>query len=95
MSLSLSLLLSASLTALAATLTLSGCSSGNTTVADAALPAVVPTPPNIVFIFADDLGMGDLSVYGSTVISTPHIDALAEPGVKFTEGYATSQPNGL
>jgi arylsulfatase A-like enzyme len=45
--------------------------------------------PNIVFIFADDLGIGDTSVYGSEVIHTPHIDALAANGVRFTQGYVS------
>ena len=45
--------------------------------------------PNIVFIFADDLGIGDTSVYGSEVIQTPYIDALAASGVRFTQGYVS------
>lgn len=46
-------------------------------------------PPNIVFIFADDLGIGDTSIYGSKVIDTPNIDALAREGVRFTQGYVS------
>lgn len=46
--------------------------------------------PNIVFIYLDDLGYGDLSCYGATEIKTPNIDALANEGVRFTNGYATS-----
>jgi arylsulfatase A-like enzyme len=46
--------------------------------------------PNIVFIYLDDLGYGDLSCYGATAIKTPNIDALANGGVRFTDGYATS-----
>ena len=46
--------------------------------------------PNIVFIYLDDLGYGDLSCYGATAINTPNIDALANGGVRFTNGYATS-----
>ncbi len=46
--------------------------------------------PNIVFIYLDDLGYGDLSCYGATTIKTPNIDALANGGVRFTNGYATS-----
>ena len=45
--------------------------------------------PNIVFIFADDLGIGDTGVYGSAVIETPHIDALAAEGVRFTQAYVS------
>lgn len=44
--------------------------------------------PNIVFILADDLGYGDLSCFGSTLIETPHIDQLAENGMRFTQFYA-------
>ncbi|WP_310378853.1 arylsulfatase [Flavobacterium sp.] len=46
--------------------------------------------PNIVFIYADDLGYGDLGAYGATEIKTPNMDALANGGVRFTNGYATS-----
>ncbi|MCM4155784.1 arylsulfatase [Gramella sp. AN32] len=46
--------------------------------------------PNIVVIYMDDLGYGDLSSYGATEIETPNIDALANGGVKFTNAYATS-----
>ncbi|MFC6876037.1 sulfatase family protein [Flavobacterium myungsuense] len=46
--------------------------------------------PNIVFIYLDDLGYGDLSCYGATAIKTPNIDSLANGGVRFTNGYATS-----
>ncbi|MEP0366341.1 MAG: arylsulfatase [Cyclobacteriaceae bacterium] len=46
--------------------------------------------PNIVIIYLDDLGYGDLSAYGATEISTPNIDALANTGLRFTNGYATS-----
>ncbi|MGQ1891066.1 sulfatase family protein [Thermophagus sp. OGC60D27] len=46
--------------------------------------------PNIVVIYMDDLGYGDIGAYGATAIKTPNIDALAENGVKFTNGYATS-----
>ena len=49
-----------------------------------------PVKPNIVFIYLDDLGYGDLSCYGATTIKTPNIDALANGGVRFTNGYATS-----
>jgi len=46
--------------------------------------------PNIVVIMADDLGYGDLSCYGATEISTPHIDRLATEGVRFTSGYCSA-----
>jgi len=44
-------------------------------------------PPNIVLIFADDLGYGDLSCFGSKAIKTPNIDALANQGTRFTQFY--------
>ncbi len=44
--------------------------------------------PNIVFILADDLGYGDLGVYGQSKIETPHIDRLALSGMRFTNFYA-------
>src|SRR5690606_16835847 len=40
--------------------------------------------PNIIFIVADDLGYGDLSVYGGEV-NTPHLDKLAQEGLRFTD----------
>jgi len=46
--------------------------------------------PNIVVIYMDDLGYGDVGAYGTTVLETPHIDALASGGIRFTDGYATS-----
>ncbi|WP_089321656.1 sulfatase family protein [Pontibacter ummariensis] len=46
--------------------------------------------PNVILIYADDLGYGDLSSYGATKISTPNIDKLAVQGMRFTRGYATS-----
>ena len=50
--------------------------------------------PNIIYIFADDLGIGDLSCYGASRISTPNIDRLAGQGVQFTNAYA-HQPSVL
>jgi arylsulfatase len=46
--------------------------------------------PNIIFILADDLGIGDVGAYGQTKIRTPHIDRLAAEGMKFTDFYAGS-----
>ncbi|QCX40353.1 arylsulfatase [Aureibaculum algae] len=48
------------------------------------------TKPNVVILYLDDLGYGDLSCYGATALKTPNIDKLATGGVKFTNGYATS-----
>lgn len=46
--------------------------------------------PNVILIYTDDLGIGDLSCYGATKVSTPHIDRLAGEGLRFTNAYATS-----
>jgi len=46
--------------------------------------------PNIVYIFADDLGYGDLSCYVAKDINTPNIDQIAKQGIKFTEFYSAS-----
>lgn len=46
--------------------------------------------PNILIIYADDLGYGDVSAYGKGTLQTPNIDKLAQGGVRFTNGYATS-----
>ncbi len=56
----------------------------------AGLATAAPEKPNIVLIYADDLGYGDLGCYGSTAIQTPHIDRLAAAGIRFTDAYATS-----
>lgn len=45
---------------------------------------------NLIIIVADDLGWKDLSCYGNTDIHTPHIDSLAERGVRFTNAFVTS-----
>lgn len=46
--------------------------------------------PNIVVIFADDLGWGDLACYGHPTIRTPHLDQMARDGVRFTQFYAAA-----
>lgn len=46
--------------------------------------------PNVVIIYADDLGWGDLGCYGSDEIRTPHLDDLARRGVRLTQWYANS-----
>jgi len=51
---------------------------------DDAQPAA---PPNVVFVFADDLGYGDLGVYGNPLIATPNLDQMAADGVRFTDFY--------
>lgn len=46
--------------------------------------------PNIIIINMDDLGYGDVGAYGATALATPNMDRLANGGVRFTNGYATS-----
>jgi len=46
--------------------------------------------PNILIIYADDLGYGDVSSYKKGTLQTPNIDKLAHGGIRFTNGYATS-----
>ncbi len=48
------------------------------------------SPPNIVFILADDVGYGDLVCYGATHVQTPNLDRLAHEGVRFTDAHSTA-----
>ncbi|MEE8217645.1 MAG: sulfatase-like hydrolase/transferase, partial [Vicinamibacteria bacterium] len=64
--------------------TLAGCTAERS-------PNPEPTgPPNIIYILADDLGYGELGVYGQELIETPHIDQLARSGLRFTQHYSGS-----
>ena len=52
--------------------------------------------PNVVMIYADDLGFGDLGCYGAKGVKTPNVDRLAERGLRFTNAHAvasTSTPS--
>jgi len=49
-----------------------------------------PGKPNIIFILADDLGIGEVSCYGADNYMTPHIDQLAREGMRFTHAYTPS-----
>jgi len=51
---------------------------------------LVDQKPNIIVIYTDDLGYGDVSAYGSMGLQTPNIDKLAKGGVMFTDGHASS-----
>jgi arylsulfatase A-like enzyme len=46
--------------------------------------------PNIILIYADDLGYGDVGCYGATRVKTPNIDRLAREGLRFTDGHSAS-----
>ncbi len=52
--------------------------------------AKIREKPNVIVIYADDLGYGDLSCYGATQINTPHIDKLASEGLRFTNAHSTA-----
>ena len=57
--------------------------------------AEMPQSPNVIFIYADDIGYGDLSCNGAKTICTPHVERLAAEGVRFTNAHsaaATSTP---
>src|SRR5688572_27782720 len=51
---------------------------------------VAAEKPNIILIYADDLGYGDLSCYGAKNIRTPNVDRLASEGIRFTDGHSPS-----
>ena len=61
-----------------------GCKSETKPVKKAA------TKPNVIVIYTDDLGYGDIGANGATEIKTPNIDKLAAGGLRFTNGYASS-----
>ncbi len=67
------------------------------TVPIATLAALTPAPPaatqarpNVVILYADDLGYGDVSSYGATALKTPNIDRLAREGLRFTDGHSAA-----
>ena len=57
--------------------------------AESATGAASAAKPNIVFILADDFGLDDTSCYGGDTYKTPHIDALAQAGIRFENGYCS------
>lgn len=46
--------------------------------------------PNILILYVDDLGFGDIGIYGAKGVETPHVDALAAEGVRFTDGHCSA-----
>ena len=58
-------------------------------VSFAVLPAAAAERPNIVFIVADDMGYADCGAHGCKDVPTPNLDALAQAGVHFPQGYVT------
>ncbi len=53
-------------------------------------PAFAAPRPNVVIFIADDLGYGELGCQGNPQIPTPHIDSIANDGIRFTQGYVTA-----
>ena len=56
----------------------------------------LPEKPNVLFIYADDIGFGDLSCNGTSAVRTPNVEILASEGIRFTNahcGAATSTPS--
>jgi arylsulfatase A-like enzyme len=74
-----------------------GAGAGTITLLGAARPGAagsfaveVDDRPNLVLIFTDDLGWGDLGAYGQRLIATPELDAIAEEGLRFTQFYSAA-----
>src|SRR5262249_57441488 len=53
-------------------------------------PIAAQRHPNIIFIYADDLGYGDLSCFGAKAIKTPNLDRMAAEGLKLTDFYSVA-----
>jgi arylsulfatase A len=58
-----------------------------TTISRMSFSQSITTLPNIIYIYADDMGYGDLGCYGQQYIKTPNIDRLAKRGIRFTQHY--------
>lgn len=56
----------------------------------AATAAYAAENPNVVLIYGDDVGYGDVGAYGATMIPTPNIDRLASQGTRFTDGHCSA-----
>jgi arylsulfatase A-like enzyme len=73
------------------TVTPTNTSTPTSTASSTVSPTVTPTAtlvrPNVLFIFADDLGYGDLGSYGNEEIATPNLDRLAGEGARFRQFY--------
>ena len=81
----------AALGPLLAALVLAGCAAQEEAVEPAALVPDAPARPNVVVVLADDLGWGDPGCYNpGSRIPTPHLDALAAEGVRFTDAHSPS-----
>ncbi len=72
---------------------LSGCNDADQSIqpdVNTSLTSIELGKPNLVIIYADDLGYGDISSYGGTGVNTPNIDALAAKGLKLTDSHASA-----
>ena len=58
--------------------------------ATTAVPSALAGPPNVVVIYADDVGYGDVSANGASTIRTPNVDRLAAEGLRFTSAHAAA-----
>ena len=63
---------------------------GTAVAQDAKEPEQPVQKPNVILIVGDDLGYGDLSCYGATRVQTPHVDAIAAAGTRFTNAHSTA-----
>ena len=70
--------------------TVAGAATATNKAPENTTPPQSNTPPNILFILCDDMGYGDLGCYGQPFIRTPHIDTMANEGMRFTQAYAGS-----
>src|SRR5258708_15891273 len=60
-------------------------------LSSSARAADAPRPPNVVIIFTDDQGYGDVGCYGAKGFTTPNLDRMAKEGIRFTDFYV-AQP---
>ena len=58
--------------------------------ADADTPSARGARPNIIFVMVDDMGYGDLGVYGQELIQMPYVDQMARDGIRYTNAYSGS-----
>ncbi|MGI9541970.1 MAG: arylsulfatase [Cyclobacteriaceae bacterium] len=72
----------------AVAMSVAGCISNEQSESQSETESAEPNRPNIIYILADDLGYGDLSIYGQEKFETPNIDALAKQGMLFTQHYS-------
>lgn len=71
-------------------LVFSACNSGSSQESSDSRDQARQEKPNVIIIYADDLGYGDLSSYGAQHLSTPNIDTLASEGLQFTNAHSTA-----